>query len=316
MNFNNSKKFSSVIIIAGFLACTITVIIVCLVFTMRSDNNQKDTHILLEGQKWIHGAENCSSQSDPLIQIVQYNSNTWIFRQNKCVHAEAPFIYLFIGENKALLLDTGATEDETMFPLYDTVSNILQTNNKTNPLPLIVAHTHSHSDHFAADGQFKGKTGVSVVGLEVEDVKEFFKINEWPDGISNLDLGGRIIQIFPIPGHQVASVAFYDNSSKLLVTGDTFYPGRLYVFDWISFKKSISKLFDFAMRHEISYIVGTHIEMSMTPGIDYPVGSTYQPEEHILPLTVEELGLLNEALQKTSDTPERMVFDKFIVVPR
>jgi len=272
------------------------------------------THVLLEEQKWIHG---CTKQNDTLIQTVQYDCNTYIFRQNKCIHYEAPFMFLFIGKNKALLVDTGATENEKSFPLYDIVSNLLRANNKIeNVLPLIVAHTHSHNDHHAADSQFNGKNNVSVVGLEIEDIKQFFNINLWPDGTTNLDLGERLVHIFPIPGHQKASIAFYDNSSKLLLTGDIFYPGRLYVDDWISFKKSIHKLYDFATHHDISYIVGCHIEMSLKSGVDYPIGSTYQPEEQKLPLTVEDLGLLNETLQKTSSTPERIVFDKFIVSPK
>ncbi len=279
----------------------------------------KDTHILLEHQEWIRGATDCNTQNDPLIQIVQYDRNTWILRQNKCVHYEAPFMYLLVGKNRALLVDTGATEDETMMPLYEIVMGILEStyDGNKNPLELIVAHSHTHADHYAGDGQFRGKSNVTVVGLELEEVNTFFNINQWPDDESSLDLGERIISIIPIPGHQVASLAFYDNSSKLLITGDTFYPGRLYIFDWIAFKRSISKLYEFAKQHEISYIVGTHIEMSRTVGIDYPVGSTYHPDEQKLPLTVEELEELNDSLLNTSDeTPERIVFDKFIVVPR
>ena len=143
----------------------------------------------------------------------------------------------------------------------------------------------------------------------------FFKINQWPNGTATLDLGERLVKILPIPGHQLASIAFYDTASKLMMTGDTFYPGRLYVFDWLVFTQSISRLFNFARQHEISYIVGTHIEMSQTPGVDYPVGSTYHPEEQKLPLTVAELSLLNDALQKTSDTAERIVFETFVIVP-
>lgn len=319
MTFNILKKFSS-FIITGLILFVIAHI--GLAFSIQTNSNDKDKDkdscASLEEQEWSHGAEDCSTQSDPLIQVVQYNRNTWIFRQNKCVHYEAPFLYLFMGKNKALLIDAGATANETTFPLYDTVSNLLKSNNKNEkPLQLIVVHTHSHADHYAADGQFIGKPNVAaVVGLSVEEVKTFFNLNQWPEGRSNLDLGGRIVTIFPIPGHQNASVAFYDSTSKLLITGDTFYPGRLYVFDWIAFKQSIERLYNFATNHSISCIVGTHNEMSTTPGVDYPVGSTFQPEEVKLPLTVDELGLLNNALKNTTDTSERITFDKWIVVPR
>ncbi|MEH6621128.1 hypothetical protein [Maribacter arcticus] len=76
-------------------------------------------------QNWIHGAENCEDTIDPPIQVVQYTSTTWILRQNKCANYEAPFMYLFIGEDKALLMDTGATKDDDLFPLYKTVHQII-----------------------------------------------------------------------------------------------------------------------------------------------------------------------------------------------
>src|SRR3982751_4882789 len=70
---------------------------------------------------WIHGSEDCKTNTDPAIQVVQFNYNTWIMRQNKCINYEAPFTFLFVGDKKALLMDTGATEDENQFPIYKTV---------------------------------------------------------------------------------------------------------------------------------------------------------------------------------------------------
>jgi hydroxyacylglutathione hydrolase len=308
--FNSSESHGYYPKAGAILTCVV-------VLLLTSGYKEKETHALLEKQRWIHGDANCANQSDPLIQIVQYNSNTWIFRQNKCVHYEAPFIYLFLGKNKALLVDTGATESEAAFPLYDAVSNLIQGSKKNKKsLPLIVAHTHSHSDHHAADKQFRGKPNIEIVGLRVNDIKKFFGIENWPQGSAKLDLGDRVVEIIPIPGHQESSIAFYDASSELLLTGDTFYPGRLYVDDWKSFKESIARLYDFATHHQVTYIVGNHIEMSLTTGVDYPTGSTYQPEEQRLPLTVEELGELNEGLGKTGGNPERVVFGKFIVTPK
>ena len=66
---------------------------------------------------WIKGAAECEKNNDPAIQVVQYNYNTYILRQNKCVNYEAPFMFLFLGDKKALLMDTGATEEESKFPL-------------------------------------------------------------------------------------------------------------------------------------------------------------------------------------------------------
>ncbi|WP_262603140.1 hypothetical protein [Ichthyenterobacterium magnum] len=42
-----------------------------------------------------------------------------------------------------------------------------------------MTHTHKHGDHFAADSQFKGKPNTTVVGLEVEGLKSFYKVSIW-----------------------------------------------------------------------------------------------------------------------------------------
>ncbi|WP_242204179.1 MBL fold metallo-hydrolase [Aestuariivivens insulae] len=270
----------------------------------------------LNTQAWIHGSENCEENIDPPIQIVKYNSNTYILRQNKCINYEAPFMFLFFGENKALLMDTGATEDSDIFPLYDTVNEIIDNwSQKNGHIELVVAHTHKHGDHYAGDGQFKGKPNTTVIGLEVADVENFFKISNWPDQIVDYNLGNRIIKIIPIPGHQASSIALYDTTTKILLTGDTFYPGRLYVKDWNAFKRSIERLVKFTNDNEISTILGNHIEMTQTPGIDYPVKTIYQPKEHQLPLNVIQLNELSNALKKLGDNPTREVHDSFIIYP-
>lgn len=270
----------------------------------------------LNAQNWIHGSENCEDNVDPAIQIVRYNTTTWILRQNKCTNYEAPFMFLFLGEDKALLMDTGATEEDNTFPLYKTVKHIISDWSQNNgEVELIVAHTHKHGDHYAGDGQFKGQPNTTVVGLEVEDVQEFFEITNWPQEIVDFDLGNRLMKIIPIPGHQAASIAVYDTSTKMLLTGDSFYPGRLYVEDWDTFKMSIERLVKFTDSNEISTILGNHIEMTQTPGVDYPMGTIYQPNESPLPLSVLELKELSSALTKLGDTPTKEIHDRFIIYP-
>lgn len=291
---------------------------ISLVILAISCNTYTGQHVRLESQNWIHGSKDCSSNTDSLIQVVRYNENTWILRQNKCVHYEAPFMFLFIGDKKALLVDTGATGDENNFPLYRTVNTILmewQTLHK-NTVQLIVTHTHGHRDHIGGDDQFRGKANTEVVGVDVEALMKFFSIQYWPKDNASIELGGRLVEILPIPGHQRASIAFYDQSSGLFLTGDTFYPGRLYVEDWAAFKQSIAKLVEFAEHHEISYILGNHIEMSSSPGVDYPTGSTFQPDEHKLPLAIEDLRTLQRTLDKLGDTPVHEVHDTFIISPK
>jgi hydroxyacylglutathione hydrolase len=244
----------------------ITILLSALILMSSCQPSIQDT-VNLNVQNWIHGSENCEDNIDPPIQVVKYNSNTYILRQNKCTNYEAPFMFLFFGENKALLMDTGATQEVDTFPLYETVNKIINDwSEKNGAVELIVAHTHKHGDHYAGDGQFKGKPNTSLIGLEVKDVQDFFKISNWPEEIVDYDLGNRMMKIIPIPGHQASSIAVYDTSTKILLTGDTFYPGRLYIYDWIAFKMSIERLVKFTDINEVSILLGNHIEMTQTAG--------------------------------------------------
>ena len=290
-------------------------LIICWIFSCKTF--QKNT-TNLNKVKWISGSENCKENKDPLIQIVKYNSNTFILRQNKCTNYEAPFLFLFLGNKKALLMDTGATEDSLKFPLYKTVKNIIGDweKNTKNSIDLIVAHTHAHGDHTAGDIQFKNKIRTEIVGLNVSDVSAYFNLKNWPLQNGQIDLGNRVIEIVPIPGHQPASIAVYDYATKLLLSGDSFYPGRLYIRDWKAYKLSMQRLVDFAAVHKVSYFVGNHIEMTITAGKDYPAGTTYQPAEHMLPLTFKDLKELNNALKIAGDIPKYEVHNNFIVYPK
>ena len=86
--------------------------------------------------------------------------------------------------------------------------------------------------------------------------------------------------------------------------------------DWLAFKKSIKLLLQFAKENDVGQFMGNHIEMTNQKGIDYPVGSTYQPDEHVLPLSIEQLKELSQALDLLGDSPKREVHDHFIIYPK
>lgn len=295
----------------------LSLLFLCFIFCPLCVSQDLSSSINLEAQTWIHGSANCQANGDAPIQIVRYNANTWILRQNKCTHFEAPFMYLFLGKDKALLTDTGATKEEDKFPLYKTVKGIIDAWEKERnvSLELVVLHTHNHGDHKAADAQFANKAKTTVVGLSPEEVASFLNIDQWPNENAVIDLGGRKLDIIPIPGHQESSVAVYDRSTQIMLTGDTFYPGRLYVQDWAAFKISIAKLVRFTEKNPVKYILGNHIEMSVNAGKDYRMGSTFHPEEQKLPLYTSDLQELNNALNSIGAKPKREIHDKFIIFP-
>ena len=214
--------------------------------------------------------------------------------------------------------NTGATADADKFPLYETLQTLIAEWQKSHPsgdLRMLITHSHSHNDHTAADPQFRDKPSVTLIEPKSQAVRQYFGFSDWPNGSATIDLGGRELIVFPIPGHHDESIAVYDPQSQWLLSGDTFYPGRLYVKDWNPFRTSIQRLVEFTEKHEVSAVMGTHIEMSNTPGEAYPAGSTYQPDETSLVLTVEDLLSLNKALKELGTEPQEKTMPKFIITP-
>ncbi|WP_405806161.1 MBL fold metallo-hydrolase [Streptomyces sp. NBC_00210] len=249
--------------------------------------------------QWHAGWPSPKHDPAPEIQVHAYSEHTVILRQNKSVHFEAPFLFLLFGNERALLLDTGATPDSAYFPLRATVDALIEQWLSRHPrrdYGLVVAHTHGHSDHIAGDPQFTDRPHTEVVGPSLGEVREFFGLTDWPDGHAELDLGGRVLDLVPGPGHQEAAVVFHDRHTGLLLTGDSLYPGRLYVQDAEVFAATVDRLLAFCETTPVTHILGCHIEMTRTPDKDYPRGTTHQPDEPPLQLTTAHLRRLRDAL--------------------
>jgi len=179
---------------------------------------------------------------------------------------------------------------------------------------ILVIHSHSHSDHYSGDEQFLGKKNVTVVAAKSAVVDDFFAFDKGLNQQIALELGGRSITIIQTPGHQDEAIAVYDAQTKWLLSGDTFYPGYVYVKDWDAYKDSIARLVSFSNSHSVSAILGAHIEKKSRIGEYYEVGTIYQPQEASLVLMPRDLIALNEKLQKT-ETPEKISLDGLIVEP-
>jgi len=271
----------------------------------------------LQQKQWIHGSPNCKTNEDPAFEVFQYDESSYVLRQSKCLSYEAPFIYVLIGDEKILVVDTGATESAKEFPLYETIQSLNQKHSaqrKTDKREILVIHSHSHSDHYSADSQFIGQENVNVVAPNKAGINAFFVFEKWPNQQAKLELGGRSITIIPTPGHQEEAISIYDTQTKWLLTGDTFYPGYIYVKNWNEYKDSIARLVSFTNNHKVSAILGAHIEMTNRAGEYYDVGTIYQPEESSLALTPIELADLNEKLNQ-ADGPIKITLDGLIVEP-
>ncbi|GAA3224870.1 MBL fold metallo-hydrolase [Actinocorallia longicatena] len=264
--------------------------------------------------RWIHGSESAKHNTDPDIQVHAYDPDTFILRQNKAINYEAPFLYLLFGADRAVLLDTGATASPELFPLRRTVDALIEDWRERNSRPsceLLVLHTHGHGDHVAGDPQFAGRPATTLVDASLASVQRFLGLPEL--GTARLELGGRPLECLHTPGHHDAAVTFFDPSTGFLLTGDTVYPGRLYVEDREAFTASIDRLIAFTDTRDVTQLLGCHIEMTTTPGVDYPVRTTYQPDEPPLQLPPSRLHAIRAALSEIGDGPGDHPYDDFVI---
>lgn len=257
---------------------------------------------------WMHGTSNCSQSTDPEVQVHSYNATTIIIRQDKCRTFEAPFIYVLLGTQKALVLDTG---DTTTTTLRETIKPLVGSR------AVIVAHTHSHGDHTRGDPTFSGQTGMTLIAPNRTAVQAAFGIGTWPTDTATYDLGDRVLDVLAIPGHEDAHIAIYDRQTGILLTGDSLYPGILFINNWAQFRTSIGRLAQFVATHPIAQVLGTHVEMTSTPKLYYPYGTTYQPMEHVLQLAAAHVVELDAALTALGAAPpgQPVAYNDFVIDP-
>ena len=263
------------------------------------------------------GGPNCATLAD--WEVHEYNEDFYVLRESGCIDAEKPFLYLIFGEQKALLEDTGVGKVQIAPMVMDVLAKWAKRKNHA-PVSLVVIHSHGHGDHTAGDPQFQALPGVQFIAAKPEEIQKATGIASWPKGLGKLDLGGRVIDVIPIPGHNDASIALYDRRTGNLMTGDSLYPGRLYVpqAEIPTYTASARRLADFVRdaSHPVAHVLGTHIEQSQTPNLDYKRGTVYQPQEHVLELTRAHVFELEAAFKKMDGRPEKIVYPEFSVVPR
>ena len=137
------------------------------------------------------------------------------------------------------------------------------------------------------------------------------------DDVVEYDLGGRVLDVMQIPGHEAAHVAVYDRKYQLLFTGDTLYPGRLYIQTFSDYVDSVDRMVQFVNAgNDVAFVLGTHIEMTTTPGDDFPFAADEHPNEHALELTVDHLLELDAAVKAMGNSPMLEVHDDFIIYPQ
>lgn len=176
-------------------------------------------------------------------------------------HFQEVISYLIIGDEKAILLDTGMGVGD-MKKLVDEICD----------KEIIVLNSHTHFDHIGCNYQFdeiyvhpysgakerleQGMThevnkkhligdSACISYPERFDPKDYSIKPSNPVALTDgqvFDLGGRKIEIIFTPGHSPDSVMLLDKDNSILFTGDTFYPATLYCH--LSSKEGLDSDFD------------------------------------------------------------------------
>jgi glyoxylase-like metal-dependent hydrolase (beta-lactamase superfamily II) len=123
-------------------------------------------------------------------------------------------------------------------------------------------------------------------------VKSRLEIADWPNSIGQIDLGERVIDVIPTPGHYPSHVSYYDRQTGLFFSGDFLLPGRLLIEDTKADLASARRVAEFIEQRPVTCVLGGHIELDASGKT--VVGTRYRPNERPLQLTKQDLLALPE----------------------
>lgn len=160
--------------------------------------------------------------------------------------------FLLIGDEKALVIDSGTTAPDVRKIASEIAS-----------LPLILLNTHGDGDHISGNGAFN-EFYMHPADYENKKIANMFpdsKLIPLSDG-DVIDLGNRPLEIIYIPGHTAGSVAVLDKNNRRLFSGDTVQSGHIFMFGDhrrpASFADSLKKLM--SMQDKFDEIIASHDE--------------------------------------------------------
>lgn len=153
--------------------------------------------------------------------------------------AQRNFAYLILGEDRAVLFDTGPGVRTSLRRLVEEVTD----------LPVVAAPSHLHYDHVGNLAYFDEIALMDVAGVrdqlvdgvlvptpnqflgQIEDytAPRLRPTEWWPPG-ARIDLGGRTLLVVHTPGHTPESISLWDEASGYFFAGDFLYPGPLFAF--------------------------------------------------------------------------------------
>jgi glyoxylase-like metal-dependent hydrolase (beta-lactamase superfamily II) len=207
-----------------------------------------------------------------------YEVSPRVFALYEPHQAEEIISYLIVGDKQSLLFDSGMG-----------IGDIKKVTGELTRLPIVVLNSHTHNDHVGGNWQFATIYGIDTDFTRAnargsrEDAqaeiasdqlcgnlpKEFdsktyvtrpWKIKEYVRDGTRIDLGGRGLEVIATPGHTPDAISLLDRANGLLFTGDTYYPGPIWLFrpetDLGAYDASIRRLA--ALAPQLTLVLGAH----------------------------------------------------------
>lgn len=224
--------------------------------------------------------------SDPWFEV--YRIRPGVFAIYEPHQWQEVISYLIVGSKRALLFDTGMG-----------ISSISALVARLTTLPVTVLNSHTHHDHVGGNAEFKDVLGLDLdytrgnaagrphsemvdeIGPEsicgdlpasfVPDsyVGRPFQITHRVKDGDVIDLGDRKLEVITTPGHTPDSICLIDRKNRLLWTGDSFYPGPIYLFvpetNFAAYVKSVDKLA--ALVSHVDLLLPAHNEPVAAPDV-------------------------------------------------
>jgi len=185
---------------------------------------------------------------------------------------ESPATHLLLGKERALVIDPGQNRND----IRGYIAGITD-------LPLLVANTHGHFDHTAANGQFRD-CPIYMSAYATKECRNAFPhvsredycLDYEPIAIEEghvFALGNRDIETIALGCHSPGSLAFLDQKYRLLFTGDELESGQVLIHDvdnrgFASVERYLGNLRKLKARiSEVDLICPAHNGSPMDPSI-------------------------------------------------
>ena len=201
-----------------------------------------------------------------MAEVIQIDEATWRFEDG------AVRFFLLEGAERALLIDSGMNCPDAKAQAQ-----------AVTRLPLQLLNTHGDPDHTSGNTAF----GSFLMGGAEHAYYRSFCLEGRLEPVREgdvIDLGGRPLEIFEIPGHTPGSIAILDVNRRILYAGDTVQDGTIFMFgegrDMRRYRDSLLKLQTLADRFDVIHPshgtipVGTDLIGKLIDGAEQIIAGT------------------------------------------